>query len=184
MPPGVTAAYERARSHGFTLSCDEGTGRLLAVLAAAVPERGRILELGTGVGAGLAWIVHGLGSRTDVEVVSVEFDADVARAAAAGTWPDYVTLHVGDALELVPTLGEFDLIFPDAPAGKWTGLGKTIDALKPRGVLVVDDMIPKPDFPDDWVAALERTREKLLAHPDLVTVEIADLTGVILATKR
>jgi demethylmenaquinone methyltransferase/2-methoxy-6-polyprenyl-1,4-benzoquinol methylase len=153
-------------------------------LAAGVREGGRILEIGTGVGTGCAWIVHGLGSRTDVEVVSVELDDDCAAAAASVEWPDYVQLHHGDALELLGSLGTFDLIFPDAPAGKWTGLDRTIAALAARGLLIVDDMIPKPDFPAEWISALERTRSKLLAHPDLVTVEIDDLTGVVLCARR
>ena len=183
-PPRVEAARRRAERIGFEYSCDDGTGRLLATLAAAVPDNGRILELGTGVGVGCAWIVHGLGSRTDVELVSVEKDPFCASAAAEESWPDYVHLHVGNALEALPTLGVFDLIFPDAPAGKWNGLDITINALRAGGVLVVDDMIPKPDFPDDWRRSLEATRTNLLAHEDLIAVEIADLTGVILATKR
>ena len=184
IPDAVAAAKERAAALGFDLSCDDGTGRLLCVLAVAVPEGGRILELGTGVGAGLAWFLDGLAGRTDVEIVSVELDDDNAKAAASVDWPEFVRLHHGDAVEIVPTLGTFDLIFPDAPGGKWTGLDATIAALRPHGVLVVDDMIPKPDFPDEWVRALERTREKLFAHPDLVCVEISDLTGVILCARR
>ena len=184
VPDGVTAARARAEALGFELSCEDGTGRLLAVLAAAVPEGGRILELGTGVGAGCAWIVHGLGSRTDAEVVSVEFDDANAKAVASASWPSYVHLHHGDALVLLPRLGTFDLIFPDAPAGKWTGLDRTIDALRPRGMLLVDDMIPKPDFPQEWATALERTRERLIAHPALIAAEISDLTGVIVCARR
>jgi demethylmenaquinone methyltransferase/2-methoxy-6-polyprenyl-1,4-benzoquinol methylase len=184
VPPRVVAARSRAERLGFEYSCDDGTGRLLAVLAAAVREGGRILELGTGVGAGCAWIVHGLGPRTDVEVVSVEIDPFNASAAAEQSWPGYVNLRVGNALELLPSLGTFDLIFPDAPAGKWTGLDRTVAALRPGGVLVVDDMIPPPHFREDWKTSLERARENLLANPELIAVEIADLTGVILATKR
>jgi len=182
-PAGVSAARQRAARAGFEHSCDDGTGRLLAVLAAAVPEGGRILEIGTGVGMGCAWMVHGLGSRMDVELVTVEFDASSAAIAAGGAWPTYVQLICGDINELIPTLGTFDLIFPDAPAGKWTGLDRTISSLRPRGVLVVDDLIPKPDQPEEWNRYLARTQEKLLSHPDLVTVEIADLTGVIVAAK-
>ncbi len=184
MPAPVVAAQERARTAGFELSCDDGTGRMLAVLAAAVPEGGRILEIGTGVGAGLAWLVEGLGPRTDVEVVSVESDEPSATCAAEYAWPSFVRLMQGDIAELIGDLGTFDLIFPDAPAGKWTGLSKTIAALKPRGVLVVDDLIPKPDQPAEWTEYLNRTREKLLSHPNLVAVEIADLTGMIIATRR
>ena len=39
-------------------------------------------------------------------------------------------------------LSLFDLVFADAPGGKWTGLDSTISALNPGGVLVVDDMDP------------------------------------------
>ncbi len=183
-PARVEAARQRAELLGFEYSCDDGTGRLLAVLAAAVPEGGRILELGTGVGVGCAWIVHGLDTRTDVEVVSVEVDPFNASASARESWPDHVHLRVGNAVELLPSLGLFDLIFPDAPAGKWWGLDTTIAALRPGGVLIVDDMIAKPDFRDDWKKSLESARENLIAHADLIAVEIADLTGVILATKR
>ena len=34
LPGAVAAAYERARRHGFTLSCEPEVGRLLATLAA------------------------------------------------------------------------------------------------------------------------------------------------------
>lgn len=184
LPRGVADAHDRAARMGFAFSCDQGAGRLLSVLAASVPEGGRIMEIGTGVGAGCAWMVHGLGSRTDVELVSVESEPAVGEAAASAEWPGYVRLLIGDALEVLPSLGSFDLIFPDAPAGKWTGLGRTIGALRPGGMLVVDDMTPKPDQPQEWNAYLKRTRSKLLTHPELVCVEIADLTGIILATKR
>ena len=48
LPEPVRLAAERAERAGFTMSCAPGTGRLLAVLAAAVPANGRVLELGTG----------------------------------------------------------------------------------------------------------------------------------------
>jgi predicted O-methyltransferase YrrM len=142
-PAIVDGAHQRASKLGFGLSCDDATGRLLAVLAAAVPEGGRILEIGTGTGAGTAWLVHGLGERTDVRIVSIESDVTVAEANASAPWPSYVELWAGDAMDLLAGLGTFDLVFPDAPAGKWTGLSKTLAALRPRGVLVVDDMSQK-----------------------------------------
>src|SRR5579872_240975 len=126
VPAVVAAARERATDIGFAFSCDDETGRLLAVLAAAVAEGGRILEIGTGVGVGCAWMICGLGSRTDVELVSVESDEKAAAAARKGSWPSYVRLLVGDITEILPSLGTFDLIFPDAPAGKWIGLDQTV----------------------------------------------------------
>ena len=184
LPRTVADALERAERRGFAHSCEEGTGRLLRVLAAAVPEGGRILEVGTGVGVGCAWMVDGLGSRTDVEVISVENDPALAEEASSYDWPRYVRLVQGDVTELMPSLGTFDLIFPDAPAGKWTGLSRTIAALRLRGVLMVDDLIPKPEQPAEWNEYLTRTRDRLLSHAELVAVEINDLTGVVLAVRR
>ncbi|MEU7741318.1 hypothetical protein [Nonomuraea sp. NPDC049158] len=57
LPELVRVAHERAEAAGFDYSCDPDVGRLLAVLAAQVPEGGRILEMGTGLGAGVGWLV-------------------------------------------------------------------------------------------------------------------------------
>src|SRR4051794_33504401 len=74
----------------------------------------RILELGTLGGYSTIWL-----ARSGARVVTLEADADyapVARAnlARAGV-ASAVELHVGDALDTLPTLdGPFDLIFIDA----------------------------------------------------------------------
>jgi demethylmenaquinone methyltransferase/2-methoxy-6-polyprenyl-1,4-benzoquinol methylase len=173
----VQAARDRADAAGFTISSEPPAGELLAVLAAAVPPGGRILEIGTGAGVGLAWLVTGLGGRTDVEVRSVERNPEMGAVAAAGDWPSNVTLHEGDVLTLFDTLGTFDLIFADAQGGKTHGLDRTIAALAPGGHLLVDDM----------AGAYEQTirvRDTLLNHPDLTAVELACGSGLILATRH
>ncbi|GLW55047.1 O-methyltransferase [Kitasatospora phosalacinea] len=180
----VESAAERSRAHGFAYSCEPPAGELLAVLSAAVPRGGRILELGTGVGVGLAWIVRGLGGRDDVEVHSVDNDAAVAELAGAGNWPAGVRLHLGDAEQLLGELGQFDLIFADAPGGKWTGLDRTIAALRPGGVLIVDDLDPARYAEPEHVAKVAEIKATLLGHPDLVAVELAVGSGFVLATKR
>ena len=113
LPPEVTRAYTRAHDLGFMGSSTPEVGRLLAVLAAAVPSGGRILELGTGAGVGLAWIVHGLGGRKDVAVISVERDPEKLALLEAAEWPTFVSIIAGDATRLTGTLGGFDLIFAD-----------------------------------------------------------------------
>jgi predicted O-methyltransferase YrrM len=176
-PPLVQDAEARAAAAGFTISSEPPAGALLATLAAAVPSGGRILEIGTGAGVGLAWLVAGLGGRTDVEVRSVEQNPATHALAASGDWPANVTLHAGDVLTLFDTLGTFDLIFADARGGKSYGLDHTIGALAPGGHLVVDDMS----------APIEQTRQvrdTLLAHPDLTAVELPCGTGLILATRN
>ena len=76
-------------------------GRLLAALAAAVPGGGRVLEIGAGVGVGLAWLVHGLGARWDVGVVTVELHDGVRQTALSARWSPWVRLELGDGAEVV-----------------------------------------------------------------------------------
>jgi predicted O-methyltransferase YrrM len=184
LPQPVRLASERADHAGFAMSCDPGTGRLLAVLAAAVPPNGRVLELGTGTGVGTAWIAHGLQGRADVEVITVEIDAATAALAAQYSWPTWVKLRTGDATEVTRTAGSFDLIFADAQGGKWEGLDTTVAALRPGAHLLVDDMTPGEFADDHHARKTSEVRARLLDHPDLISVEITWSTGLILSTRR
>jgi demethylmenaquinone methyltransferase/2-methoxy-6-polyprenyl-1,4-benzoquinol methylase len=127
---------------------------------------------------------HGLTGRDDVEIVTVEADPHTAALAAEASWWSRVHPRVGDALAVLEETGTFDLIFADAPAGKWTGLDRTIAALEPGGLLVVDDMRPLPSWDDVQRAAKDRVRDTMLTHPDLVGVELDAASGIVLAVKR
>ena len=184
VPERVRAAQQRAEQARFALSCEPAVGRLLAVLAAAVPPGGRILEMGTGAGVGTAWLSEGLAGRSDATITSVEVDPAIAAVARAGTWPPAVTLLVGDVLDLLAGLGRFDLIFADAQGGKWHGLDRTIAALRPGGLLLVDDMRPAAWSDDEHPSKTAEVRRTLLGHPELSAVELTWASGVIIAAKR
>jgi predicted O-methyltransferase YrrM len=70
LPPLVARAYELAQALGFPLTREEagpdrpsaclpGTGRFLGVLAAGC-QSGRIGEIGTGAGIGMAWLASAM----------------------------------------------------------------------------------------------------------------------------
>ncbi|MFE2867662.1 O-methyltransferase [Embleya sp. NPDC059259] len=183
-PALVLAAEESARIREFPLSCEPGVGRLLAVLAGAVPTGGRILELGTGAGVGAAWIASALARPGDVAFTTIERDADLAAGNTELPWPDGIDFRIGDNEELLPTLGTFDLIFADAAGGKWTGLSDTLAALRPGGILLVDDMDPTRATHPDHRQALDAVRTTLTTHPDLLTADLPTAGGMILATRR
>ena len=153
----VGEATARARREGFSLSCDPAAGRLLAVLAACLPEPG-CLSLTTGTGAGTAWIASALLPRTDVPVTTVEKDPATAALAAQGDWPCFVELRCAGALDVLGEAGRFDLIFADAQGGKWEGLDHTITALAPHGMLIVDDMTAAPRWDTDQHAKQQQVR--------------------------
>jgi demethylmenaquinone methyltransferase/2-methoxy-6-polyprenyl-1,4-benzoquinol methylase len=182
-PSAVQAATKAAANVGFAISCHADVGRLLRVLAAAVRPDGAILELGTGVGVGLAWIVSGLGGRTDVHVLSVELDPDTAATAAKHEWPSFVRLELGDALDILRRGDHWDLIFADTLAGKWEGLDDTLEALSPGGVLLVDDMTP-PIMSEIQRTRTIEVRNRLLTDPSLVAVEMRWSSGIIVCARR
>jgi len=184
IPELVAAAQDRADRFGFELSSEPEVGQLMACLANAVSIGGRILEIGTGCGVGLSWIVHGLGSRTDVEVVSVELDPDIATSTRSVGWPAWVSIVEGDGADLVGTIGSFDLIFPDAPGGKIFKLRKTISALRPGGFLLVDDMDLTAHEDPELRDGLSSVKERMITHPDLVCAELPVASGVIIGTRR
>ena len=184
VPVVVRNARSLAAEAGFGYSSDDQVGRLLSVLAAAVPTRGRILELGTGAGVGLAWIVYGLGARKDVELITVEADGDISALASRQPWPAYVEFVIDEAVHALPSLGRFDLVFADAQGGKWDRLDLTVKALRPRGILMVDDMTPQESWSADQALRQAEVRQALFTEPSLLAVEVDWATGIMLSTRR
>jgi demethylmenaquinone methyltransferase/2-methoxy-6-polyprenyl-1,4-benzoquinol methylase len=187
-PPEVPAivldSKRLAERLGFSFSCSDEVGRLLATLATSIPQQGRILELGTGAGVGTAWLCYGLGARADAEVVTVEVDeARVAEVRNRG-WPAGVRFVVGDAVEELGVLGLFDLVFADAPGGKWERLDLTLAAVRVGGRVLVDDMTPQPGWPSEQRVKQAAVRGAILSDPRFTAAEMAWGGGVILAARR
>jgi demethylmenaquinone methyltransferase/2-methoxy-6-polyprenyl-1,4-benzoquinol methylase len=119
-----------------------------------------------------------------VEVVTVDVDASLQAATRAAGWPPFVEFVLGDGADVVKRAGRFDLVFADAPGGKLTGLEDSIGALASRGVLVVDDMDLTLHDDANLRGALAGVRRVLVEHPELVTVELAHGSGVVLGVRR
>ncbi len=185
VPFRVARAEALASRLGFAQSCERAVGELLAVLAAGVGTGGRILEIGTGVGYGTAWLVEGVEQGANLELVSIEIDVARHAALTGQQWPPFVRFVLGDVLDEFDQLGAFSLIFADAQGGKWDGLDRTIAALEPGGLLVVDDMHhPTVRIVQDQAERTARVRTTLLSDPRLRTVELDWSSGLILARRR
>ncbi len=181
--PAVLAAIQRdTLALGFGLSSDAPTGALLRALATAKPG-GRLLELGTGTGHGTAWLLDGMDAGARLTTVDVEpATVDVARRHLGHD--ARVTFHVGDGVAfLQAAAGPWDLIFADAYPGKYDGLELALDRLAPGGLYVVDDLLPKPDFPDGLVL-VPRLMAALQARPELVLAPLACASGLLVATRK
>jgi len=182
-PTALPSLRVAAGEAGFTRSCEERTGSLLAVLAAARPA-GRVLELGTGVGEGTAWLLSGMDGAS--RLVTVERDAAVQTIAREELGSDprvtFVTADAGRWLEEYD--GEpFDLVFADTWPGKFTHLERALELVAPGGTYLIDDLLPQPDWPETHVAAVKRLLAELEGRPDFRSVRLAWSSGLVMAVR-
>ncbi|MEO3973854.1 class I SAM-dependent methyltransferase [Streptomyces sp. CAU 1734] len=183
LPPALPALRAKAAGAGFTMSCDDRTGGLLAALAAARPA-GRILELGTGAGEGSAWLLGGM--DPDSRLISVELDPEVQAIAREHLGSDpRVTLVTGDGGSwLEQYRGEpFDLVFADTWPGKFTHLDRALELVAPGGIYLIDDLTPRPEWPAGHGAAVERLSARLADRADFRSVRMAWSTGLLMAVR-
>ncbi|MEU8757945.1 class I SAM-dependent methyltransferase [Streptomyces sp. NPDC048659] len=159
-PTQLDAILADAARAGFAMSCEERTGSLLATLAASKPN-GRFLELGTGVGAGAAWLAAGM--TAGARLVTVEADAavqDIARRHLAGD--SRITFIHADADDwLTQESGLFDFAYVDCRPGKYLRLPDLLALLKPGALYVVDDMLPQATWPHDHQTRVDEFLERL-----------------------
>lgn len=181
IPPLVQRAMERARALGFESSSTVEVGRLLRLLASQV-RQGVVGEIGTGVGVGAAWMASGLASG--VSLVTVEVDP--GRAAVArdllGDCPSATVLS-GDWRAILP-YGPFALLFADGGKAKQHEPDALIAAMRPGGLIVLDDLTPEEHWPPEWRGTIDPVREFWLNDPRLVATEllVTPRSAVILAT--
>jgi predicted O-methyltransferase YrrM len=196
-PPLVEHANALARATGFPLTRQEaapggasaslpGVGLFLAVLAAGC-RGGRIAEAGTGVGVGAAWIASAM--PADCTLVTVEYDEQRAGAAAALlAADDRVEVVCGDAWEILPARGPFDLLFADGGSTRdQMRSGAIVDLVAVGGKLVVDDVTPVQALPPDSPVRADDVKRRLFrTDPRLVSAEVVlpDLQNSLLIGTR
>ncbi|MFJ3726063.1 O-methyltransferase [Streptomyces sp. NPDC090045] len=183
IPDSLPALRAAARRAGFTRSCEERTGSLLALLAATRPG-GRILELGTGVGAGTAWLLSGMDAAS--RLVTVELDEAVQKVAREQFRSDprvaFVAADGGAWLEEYDGEG-FDLVFADTWPGKFTHLERTLALVAPGGTYLIDDLVPQPGWPEGHGTAVRRLLTELEERADFRTVRMAWASGLLMAVR-
>ena len=182
-PDTLPALRSAALEAGFTMSCDERTGSLLAVLAAAHPG-GRLLELGTGVGEGTAWLLSGM--DPDSQLISVELDATVQAIARTQLASDprvtFVTEDGGNWLDAYDG-APFDLVFADTWPGKFTHLDRALNLVAEGGTYLIDDLLPQPGWPEGHHDSVNHLLADLNARQDFHSVRLAWSTGLLMAVR-
>lgn len=183
VPALVTKAEERAAAECFNLSCSRETGMLLRVLAASKPG-GRILELGTGVGVGAAWLLDGMDSAA--RLVSIEVNEEAAKISREILFgePRLDVLNVDACAWLESYDGpNFDLIFADVGILKYERRSLTLSRLAIGGFFIGDDLLPQPKWVAAHPARVEKFRAEIVADSRLAVILQDWGSGIAVASK-
>ena len=185
IPEVVESILVETTQIGFPMASEPLTGSLLRTLAASKPS-GKFLELGTGTGVSAGWLLDGMDQNS--KLVTVDNNQTVVSIAQKYLDDQRISFHVGDAGEFLEQLKEkdqqFDLIFADAFAGKYSHLDIALNVLKPGGLYIVDDMLPQPNWPEGHEANVGALIADLEGRQDLLLTQLNWSSGIILVTKK
>ena len=178
--PSIEAKCEEI---GFTMPSDRLAGSLVRSLVASRPG-GSFLELGTGVGLSLCWMVDGMDARSSL--TTIDNDPELSAIAEEYFGEDKrVEIICEDGSQWIQhhLTDKFDLIFADAWPGKYSDLEEVLSMVKIGGFYMIDDMAPQPNWPEGHADKVKQLIAYLEGRKDLSITKMNWSTGVILATK-
>jgi len=117
-------------------------GKLLEMISKMIQPR-RILEIGTFTGFSGLCLAKGLKADGILHTLELrEEDAATARKYFQQAGADNIQLHVGDALEIIPTLKEeWDLVFIDADKVNYINYYElTLPSIRKGGWILADNV--------------------------------------------
>ena len=184
LPTNYSKIKDASENISFSMPSDLQTGSLLKTLVASKPN-GKFLELGTGTGLSLAWVVEAMDENSTI--ISIDTSEDylfIARKYFNGD--DRVTILCEDANVWIRSNQDkkFDLIFADAWPGKYEAMEETFNLLKPGGFYIIDDMLPQPNWPDGHEKNVERLIGDLESRKDIQLTKLNWSTGIVIVTKQ
>lgn len=184
LPPHLLALEAKCSAIGFTMPSDRYIRSLLRTLISSKPQA-NILELGTGIGLSLCWMVDGMDA--DSALVSIDNDEQLTTIAEQYFGEDkrveIVCMDGGEWIKNYQGEG-FDLIFADAWPGKYFDLEETLDLIKVGGFYVIDDMTKEPNWPEGHEEKANRLLAYLDNREDFSLTKMNWSTGVLVATKK
>ena len=148
---------KKSEAIGFTMPSDLYIGTLLKTLIASKPNA-NILELGTGIGLSLSWMIDGMDKNSTL--TTIDNDAELIAIAQQYFGQDKrINIICEDGAKWIEKYKgpQFDLIFADAWPGKYSYIDEILKMIKIGGFYIIDDMTAQPNWPkghEDNVAKL------------------------------
>lgn len=150
-------------------------GRLLKMFCRLVQPK-RILEIGTYTGYATLCLAEGAPDNAEIHTLEVndELEDFIMKHLHKSKLEDKIHLHIGDALEIIPTLNEtFDLVFIDANKRHYCQYYDLIfDKVRPGGLIIADNTL--------WDGKVLETPH----HTDKQTIGIQEFNNMIAKDNR
>lgn len=164
-------------------------GRLLSMLVSMIRPR-RILELGTFTGYSALCLAETLPEGGEVHTVELddEMEEELEALFASSPGGERVKLHIGDAMQVIPTLGDdWDLVYIDANKRDYTAyLDLLLPRLRPGSFIIADNTLwdgkvyDTAANHDPQTLGLDAFNTYVASHPRLSSVILPLRDGITL----
>lgn len=167
-------------------------GRVLSLLSNLLQPK-RILEIGTYTGYSALCLAEGLpvdGKLITLDV-NEELQARVQSYFNDSAYKNQIEYHIGDAMELIPTLHElWDLVFIDADKKNYLNYYElVIERMNPGGIILADNIlwsgkVIDPAATDRETEMLRRYNEVIHADDRVENILLPIRDGIMVARKK
>jgi len=169
-------------------------GRILSMFSHMIQPK-RILEIGTYTGYSALCLAEGL--TPDGKLITMDINEEledrVQRYINDSDYSSQIDFHVGNALEIIPTLeDELDLVFIDADKPNYSNyFDLVIDKLRTGGIIIADNVLwsakvldPEQLANDEDTKALHEFNEKMQQDSRVENVLMPVRDGLMVVRKK
>ena len=164
-------------------------GRILKMLTAMAAPR-RVIELGTYTGYSALCIAEALSGDAELHTIEIndEWADDIRATFDESPFGHRITLHTGDALELIPAIGgRWDMAYIDANKRNYIEyLDALLPLMEPGGFIIADNTLwdgkvaDTASSHDAQTLGVAAFNDYVASHPRLETVILPLRDGLTL----
>ena len=182
--PSITPTLEaKCQEIEFPMPSDLLVGTLLKTLISS-KQSANILELGTGIGLSLAWMIEGLDENA--RITSIDNDPELIKIAQH-FFQEFKNVNIicEDGSSWIKNYsGElFDLVFADAWPGKYSEIDEILSLVKLNGFYIIDDMESQANWPKGHQEQADKLVDLLESRTDFNLTKLNWSTGIIIAVR-
>ena len=167
-------------------------GRLLKSFVQMIQPK-NVLELGTFTGYATLCMAEGLPENGHIDTIEIddELEGFIKKWIDKSPYKDKITLHIGDAVKVVPTLNKkFDLIFLDAEKREYPDYYKQLfDYVELGGYIIADNTlwdghVVDPEYSKDKQTKAIKEFNDMVAADSRVSVSIVPIRDGLTIIRR